>query len=571
MADPRPDFPLHSRPFLGDLIAATEKHSHLVPTMQQPPSSPDSNGPGFTPQYSTPEVSTAHGATQLLFAAVTGTPSPTEQQPVVDTPTHDAPASIGPTVHRTVRETEASDIEATYPRPHLVPVLDRPGDDHVDWGVVETLVRNLNLEPAGERTRADFDVAVASAEPETPFEQETLTEIRRLVHRHSDYHALNRGSDFQWSAPLTARYVQAVFDSAFRYGRFQQYLREDNIEDISVVGHNNVMITTTTGLRQNRPPIAGNDRELERMVADLVSWRGRAFGRPNGHIDLDIGGARFSATGAAITSVPNVTLRKHNHVDVTLDDLVDLGTITAPMAEFLTIASHANLSALIAGYPQSGKTTFLRAWMAAVPWEEKIVTIETERELYLGKLTHRHSQVSDFQYVPSTLAGSDLASSYSLEDAFRESLRSSAQRILFGEIRGAEGPVALKAMQAGKGSISTIHARNATDALHRFADILMSEQGLTSDLVPLRQILRSIDLVIYLDMIPGPGGTRRRIVTEIAEVIARPTEQLPMASPLIRWDHTLATYTLPEKLSTDLTHRLARHGVTGNPLEGAEP
>jgi pilus assembly protein CpaF len=175
--------------------------------------------------------------------------------------------------------------------------------------------------------------------------------------------------------------------------------------------------------------------------------------------------------------------------------------------------------------------------------------------------------VSDFQYLPSTLAGSDLVSTYSLEDAFRESLRSSAQRILFGEIRGAEGPVALKAMQAGKGSISTIHARNPTDALHRFADVLMSEQGLADDLVPLRQILRSIDLVVYLDMIPNPDGTRRRIVTEIAEVISRPNEQLPMAAPLFRWDHTRAVYTQPEKPSAELRHRFSRHGLNPDLFE----
>lgn len=469
-------------------------------------------------------------------------------------------AATGTVPMRLVEEPPEPD-DGREPRPRLTHITDRPVPEEVDWRLVDSLVKELNLDSGGERTRADFDVAVASAHPETQFETDTLKEIRRLVQHHVDYRALNRGPDYEWGAELRQRHVQAAFDSAFRYGRFQQYLREEDIEDISIVGYDNVMVTSSTGLRERRPPIAESNQELERMVADLASWRGRAFGRPNGHIDLDIGGARFSATGASITSVPNVTFRKHNHVDVTLDHMVHLNTITQKMADFLTIASQANLSALIAGYPQVGKTTFLRAWMAAVPWDEKIVTIETERELYLGKLPHRHSQVSDFQYLPSTLAASDLTSSYSLEDAFRESLRSSAQRILFGEIRGAEGPVALKAMQAGKGSISTIHARSANDALHRFADVLMSEQGLADDLVPLRQILRSIDLVVYLDMIPNPDGTRRRIVTEIAEVIARPNEQLPMAAPLFRWDHTRAVYTQPERPSMELMHRFSRHGL----------
>jgi pilus assembly protein CpaF len=116
-------------------------------------------------------------------------------------------------------------------------------------------------------------------------------------------------------------------------------------------------------------------------------------------------------------------------------------------------------------------------------------------------------------------------------------------------------------MQAGKGSISTIHARNPTDALHRFADILMSEQGLADDMVPLRQILRSIDLIVYLDIVLNEDGTRRRVVTEIAEVIARPTEQLPMASPLFRWDHLRGVQTQPEKPSVQLMERFSRYGL----------
>ncbi|TAM67020.1 MAG: hypothetical protein EPN48_15295 [Microbacteriaceae bacterium] len=438
---------------------------------------------------------------------------------------------------------------------------DRENADDVDWRLVDHLTKQLNLNTDHERTRQDFDVAIASAEPETVFEENVLGEIRRLVNRHGDYLVINNGPDYEWSSKRLADHVQAVFDSVFRYGRFQQYLREPGIEDISVVGFANVMVTTSEGRREHRRPIAFDNDDLEGQIADLTSWRGRAFSRPGGHIDLDIGGARFSATGRPITSLPNITMRKHNHIDVSLDDMVALGTITSRMAILLSAAARANRSALVSGWTDAGKTTFLRAWMSAVPWEEKIVTIETEHELYLGKQVRRHAQVQDFQYLPSMLAGSDLAVTYSLEDAFRESLRSSAQRILFGEIRGAEGPVAIKAMQAGKGSISTIHARNADDAIHRFADILMSEQGLSDDTVPLRQIMRSIDLIVHLDMLYDPDGTRRRIVTEIAEVIPRPDAQLPMASLLYAWDWDAGAYTQPEKPSAQLQQALYRVGL----------
>ena len=508
MTEQTSEFGIQSRPFLGDLFYGVEE------TQPKP-------------------------GNQHLFAAATGSAHlHLVEEPPVET-------------ERVRRRAEP-----------LLGITDRPSPDETNWRIVDVIVKQLSLQSEKERTRADFDVATASPAPETPFEEETLSEIRRLVDRDVEYRAINSGPDFEWNNELKERHVQAVFDSAFRYGRFQQYLREEGVEDVSVVGYDNVMVTLSNGRREKRAPIAESNDDLEQRIADLASWRGRVFSRPNGHVDLDLGGARFSATGTSITTVPNATFRRHNLVDITLDDMVEFGTINQKMALLLEAASKANSSGLIAGYPAAGKTTFLRAMMSCVPWEAKIVTIETERELYLNKLPNRHSQVQDFQYVPSTLSGSDLTASYSLEDAFRESLRSSAERILFGEIRGPEGPIAIKAMQAGKGSLSTIHARNANDALHRFADVLMTEQRLSDNLVPLRQILRTIDLVVYIDIIPNPDGTRRRIVTEIAEVIARPNEQLPMASPLFQWDYDRGIYRQPEKPSPDLMRMLTRHGLS---------
>ena len=118
-------------------------------------------------------------------------------------------------------------------------------------------------------------------------------------------------------------------------------------------------------------------------------------------------------------------------------------------------------------------------------------------------------------------------------------------------------------MLAGKGSLSTIHARNANDALHRFADVLMSEQGLSNDTVPLRQILRTIQIVVYLDTIPNGDGTRRRIVSEIAEVIPRPGSndgQTPIASPLIKWNYDREAYE-KHRPSTELEQLFRRNGL----------
>lgn len=543
-----PEFGIETRPFLGDIFIRTSNDEE-----QEQPAA----------------VATAGHA--HLFAAATG-----KRLHLVDTPAPATPAEPE------IEEQPAPREEPIRTRSHVAPLPGYTGRadlDVVDWDLVDSLVKQLSLDSVNDRSRMEFDVAIAADGPETEFEDEGLVEIRRLVDRHVEYKVMNSGPDFEWPAAQREQHVQAVFDSAFRYGRLQQYLREPDVEDISIVGYDSVMVTKSTGLKEFRRPAARNNDELERIISDVASWRGRAFSRPNGHIDLDIGGARFSATGRPITSVPNITMRKHGHIDVTLQDMQRLGTITNKMLGLLTTCGQANLSALISGWAAAGKTSFLRAWMSSIPFDEKIVTIETEHELYLNKQSYvdengqkklRHAQVQDFQYLPSNLVGSDVTATYSLEDAFRESLRSSAQRILFGEIRGAEGPVAIKAMQAGKGSVSTIHAKNADDAIHRFSTILMTEQRLSDDTVPLRQIMRSIDIVVHLDVIPNPDGTRRRIVSEIAEVVPN-DNQLPIASQLFAWDYDREIYTMPNKPSPGLLRLLERNGLNTEYFwEGAE-
>jgi len=530
---------ISTRPFLGDMVTAPS-----------PQTNPRGNAAAENPHL----FAAATGRTHLHRVTEDERPLPPEPTAEVLPDNYQTPTPPAPTTRRAASVAPATVVETFL--------------EDVDWTVVDTLTKQLTLNEDGAgRTRAEFDVATAPAGPDTPFEEQSLGEMARMVDRHAEWRVVNLGSDNEWSPRKRAQHVQAVFDNVFRYGRLQQYLREPNVEDVSVVGHDNVMVTKTTGRREQRPALAEHGADLEQMVSDIASWRGRNFSRPGGHLDLDIGGARLSATGVPNTSVPNLTIRKHNLVDVDLDDLVGKNTLTAKMRTFLTLAARANCSALIAGYPGTGKTTFLRAWMATVPWEEKIVTIETERELYLNK-GPRHSQVQDLQYSPAMFAGSDVTASYSLADAFYESLRSSAQRILFGEMRGPESGWAMKAMQAGRGSVSTIHARSADDAIHRFADMLMSEYGLATDTVPLRQILRSIDIIIYLDFIENPDGTRTRIVSEVAEVVPNDRGE-PMASKLFQWDWDHDTYVEPEKPSNlKLLPMLARASrVNGIPWE----
>lgn len=540
MADDQiPEIEISTRPFLGDLFAGNPTGGNLEPQRDPRTAAPYIQE---VPQFRERSRENSH-----LLAAVTGRPhlhavQENEPAPMLRSRRNDPPAIVH----------DSPDLGEIRAEGYL----------EVDWDLVQRLTRELELDDSGgARPRHTFEVATASAGPETAFERNALVKIKESVNRHAEYLSMSKGSDYAWGEITRAHYVQAIFDTAFRYGRLQQYLRENDVEDLSVVGHDNVMVTKGDGTRHQRPPIADSDDELEEMIATIAQQRGRSFARPAGHIDLDIGGARLSATAKEISEETTLTIRKHNLVDIDLDELVAKNMLTVEMADFLRAAVAANLTILVAGYPGVGKTTFLRALAACLPWEEKLVTIETERELYLNRLRKRHSQVEPLQYIPAQFAGSDAAAAvYSLADCFNKSLRSSAQRILMGEMRGPEAVVVIKVLQAGKGAMSTVHARSADDAIHRFADMLMGEQGLSDDTVPLRQILRSVDLILYLDMLPLPGGKRRRLVSEIAEVRNNDKGE-PMAANLFAWDWDRGLYVRPEKEpSPELARALRRHG-----------
>lgn len=507
-----------TRPFFDDMLAAPEE-SHHTPAKR------------------------GVRENQHLLTAVTGAPFAEEER----TPAQDQARK---SVRLRAEASRARRIEALQPTGYL----------QVDWPLVKKLTKELNVaEEHGSRKRSSFDVAIASAAPETEFEEKTLAEIDRVIDRYTTRLVGEHGADHDWTDLGRAHYRQAMFDQAHRYGRIQQYLREEDVEDVSIVGHDNVVVTKTNGLREKRPPIAEDDKDLEDLLAEIASHRDRTFAKPAGHLDLDIGGARLSATGIGITSVTNATIRKHNLVAVGLDDMVVNRTISPEIARFLTATAQANRCHVVAGFPGTGKTTMLRAMTSTIRPEEKIVTIETERELYLNKMPEAHWQVQDLQYVPAKSTGADSAAGFTLQQCLDIALRSSAERILFAEIRGAEGPIALKAMQAGKGSMSTIHARSADDAIHRYADVLMSELGLSDDTVPLRQILRSIDLIMYIDFIYNPDGTRRRVVTEVAEV-TRNDAGTPMAKHLFKYDPDSDRWVSPERPTPELAASLQRTG-----------
>src|SRR5438552_1154500 len=202
-----------------------------------------------------------------------------------------------------------------------------------------------------------------------------------------------------------------------------------------------------------------------------------------------------------------VTIRKFSRERLTMQDMIRLGSLTTETVEFIERCIEAELNLLICGGTGSGKTTLLNAISEAIPEADRIVTIEDAAEL---RLAQRHTL--SLEARPSNIEGEG---EVTIRELVRNSLRMRPDRIIVGEIRGAEALDMLQAMNTGhEGSLSTVHANSPRDALARVETMVMMA-GFDLPLRAIRQqICSALDLIVHLERLED--GSRR--VTAITEV-----------------------------------------------------
>jgi len=389
---------------------------------------------------------------------------------------------------------------------------------------------------------------------------------------------LTRHGREQWSPTLQEDIAQAVFDAMFRLGRLQPLVDIEGVENIDIVGYDNVWLTFAGGNRQKYPhPVSVSDDELEREINFIATRRGegaRSFNasRPSLHLDLP-GGARLAALARPVAERPSVTIRIHRHVDISLGDLVATHTLTALAAKFLEASVRAGLSLVTNGFQSSGKTTLLRALADCIPPDEKLATIEMERELYLHKNPAKHPLVIAFEYRPGEGepgATGERAGEFPLIRGLEDSLRHTTDRLIVGEVRGSEINAMLQAMQSGVGSMSTLHSQSPEDAIERMVTLMMKDGSNATPAYCYRQIAQNIDLIIQMAKIRDhETGKARRVITSICEVqpgedsygVARPT-----ISKIFTFDKATQTLELGQLPSRELLDKLAEVGFRESEL-----
>lgn len=310
------------------------------------------------------------------------------------------------------------------------------------------------------------------------------------------------------------RVAQAVFDALFRLGRLQPLVDDERVENIIIQGCDVVWLEYADGRVVAGPAVADSDQELIDFLV-FVASRSEANARqfseaePRLHLRLD-GGARLAAT-AWVTPRPSVVIRRHRLQQVTLDDLVGLGSLSATAASFLRAAVRSRRSIVVAGAQGAGKTTMVRALCAEIGPDEAIGTFETEYELHLHEMRERHPIVHAWEARPGgeMTASGRRAGEFSIDDALYDSYRFNLSRQIVGEVRGREVLAMLEAMQSGTGSLSTTHARSCEDTVNKLVTCAMKAGAHVTYDYAVRALAQSLDVIVHVDARTTEQGKQR--------------------------------------------------------------
>ncbi|MGE5469489.1 MAG: CpaF family protein [Bacteroidota bacterium] len=389
----------------------------------------------------------------------------------------------------------------------------------------------------------DFDFALGT-DPHSEFHQsDEFQDIKGVMHESLVERIEDLGADFvNWPlnvvqrfvaqeveeftashrVPLNATDIQMIVkdltDELTGLGPLQELMNDESVADILINGYKEVFIERNGLLQKSKVRFIDN-KHLMRIVQRMIAPLGRRVDEGSPMVDARLpNGGRLNVIIPPVSlKGPVVSIRKFRSHPLQASDLLAYGTLNQEMLDFLGHAAEMKCNILISGGTGSGKTSFLNMLAQFIPDGERIITIEDAAEL---QLLHEHVVT-----LESRPGGLENVAEVTARDLVRNSLRMRPDRIIVGEVRGAEAVEMLQAMNTGHdGSMSTIHTNSPRECLHRLEMLLHFGGWQGGEFNLRRQIVGAIDLIVQLARLPN--GTRR--VVSICELTGVQDEVVSM-------------------------------------------
>lgn len=316
-------------------------------------------------------------------------------------------------------------------------------------------------------------------------------------------------SEEKWTSSEIHASIKRIFDSFRGLDLLQPLIDDPSVTEIMVNGHEHIFFERQ-GAVERYPFHLESAEKLEDLIQMIVSKVNRIVNQSTPIVDARLqDGSRVNIVlPPASLSGPTLTIRKFPEKPLLMDDLIQMGSISAEAAELLQVLVKSGYNIFIGGGTGSGKTTFLNALSAWIPAHERIITIEDSAELQI-------QTVPNLVRMETRNANTEGRGEITIRDLIRASLRMRPNRIIVGEVRGAEALDMLAAMNTGHdGSLSTGHGNSSLDMLSRMETMVLSGAPLPIEVIR-KQISSALDVMIHISRVRD----RTRKVTEIHEVI----------------------------------------------------
>ncbi|MBU4270551.1 MAG: Flp pilus assembly complex ATPase component TadA [Planctomycetes bacterium] len=297
-------------------------------------------------------------------------------------------------------------------------------------------------------------------------------------------------------------------DTIFGFGPLQDLLRAPTVTEIMVVASDQIYVERG-GIIEKSGRRFISDKVTEAIIERIVAQVGRRIDKSQPLVDARLpDGSRVNAIIPPLACKgPTLTVRKFPAQRLTMDDLVEMGSISTPAAMFLRACVIDRRNILVSGGTGTGKTTTLNVLGGFIPFKERIVTIEDTTELRLHQ-----EHVVTLETKPPNVEGTG---QYTVRDLVKNALRMRPDRIIVGECRGPEALDMIQAMNTGHdGSMTTVHANSSREVIERLEVLVLMAADLPVASIH-RQLASALDLIVHISRLPGGA----RVVTQITEVL----------------------------------------------------